>query len=54
MEKLLDLLKFHARLSNEQLAVMLGTTEAAVANEMQNLKRRGYKGLWCYHRRRKA
>lgn len=41
MEKLLDLLKFHARLSNEQLAVMLGTTEAAVANEIAKLEKEG-------------
>lgn len=41
MQKLIDLLKYHARLSNEQLAVMLGTTEAAVEAEIANLEEEG-------------
>ena len=41
MDKLLDLLRHNARLSNEQLAVMLGTTEAAIATEIARLENDG-------------
>ncbi|MBQ8724893.1 MAG: Lrp/AsnC family transcriptional regulator [Oscillospiraceae bacterium] len=39
--KLISLLRQNARLSNEQLAVMLGTTEAQVAAEIRSLEEQG-------------
>lgn len=49
MNKLLSLLEKNARLTNEQLAAMLGTTEAQVAAEIEQFERigvlRGYKAL---------
>ncbi|MBQ9414470.1 MAG: Lrp/AsnC family transcriptional regulator [Clostridia bacterium] len=41
MEKLLKLLDENARLSDAQLAAMLGTTEAAVKAEIADLENRG-------------
>ncbi len=39
--KLISLLRQNARLSNEQLAVMLGTTEAQIAAEIRSLEEQG-------------
>ncbi len=39
--KLISLLRHNARLSNEQLAVMLGVTEAQVATEIKALEEQG-------------
>lgn len=39
--KLISLLRHNARLSNEQLAVMLGVTEAQVAAEIKSLEKEG-------------
>ncbi len=39
--KLISLLRQNARLSNEQLAVMLGVTAEAVAAEIQSLEKQG-------------
>ena len=39
--KLLDVLRQNARLSNAEIAVMLGETEQAVANEIARLEREG-------------
>lgn len=39
--KLISLLRQNARLSNEQLAVMLGTTEVQVAAEIRSLEEQG-------------
>ncbi len=41
MNELLELLKQNARLTNAQLADMLGTTEAAVAAEIHRLEEKG-------------
>jgi len=41
MNELLDLLRQNARLTNAQLADMLGTTEAAVAAEIHKLESKG-------------
>ncbi len=41
MEKLLDLLQQNARMTNAQLAAMLGTSEDAVAVEIQRLEDAG-------------
>ena len=41
MKKLVDLLRENARLSNEQLAVILGTTEEEVAKEIKQLEDSG-------------
>lgn len=41
MEKLLDLLHENARLSNAQLAVMLGTTEEDVAAQIAEYEKKG-------------
>ena len=41
MDKLLTLLKQNARLSNEQLATMLGTTEKEVADKIANYEAEG-------------
>ncbi len=41
MNELLDLLKQNARLTNAQLAQMLGTTEEAVAEEIARLEKQG-------------
>lgn len=40
--KLLDLLRQNARLSNAELAVMLGSTEEEVAAEIKRLENEGY------------
>ena len=42
MNELLDLLRQNARLTNVQLADMLGTTEAAVAAEIHRLEAKGF------------
>lgn len=39
--KLISLLRQNARLSNEQLAVMLGTTETQIAAEIRSLEEQG-------------
>ena len=41
MEKLLKLLKNNARLSNAELAVMLGKSEADVAADIEKLEKEG-------------
>ena len=40
MEELLDLLKQNARLSNEQLAVMLGDTPQGIANKIEEYEKK--------------
>ncbi|MBO5449018.1 MAG: Lrp/AsnC family transcriptional regulator [Ruminococcus sp.] len=41
MDKLINLLKTNARISNEELAVMLGKTEKEVADDIAKLERDG-------------
>lgn len=41
MDKLIALLKSNARISNEELAVMLGKTQQEVANEIEKLENDG-------------
>jgi len=41
MDKLIDLLKTNARISNEELAVMLGKTEKEVADDIAKLEHDG-------------
>ena len=41
-DKLLDLLRQNARLSNAELAAMLGESESAVADEIARLEREGF------------
>ncbi|HHX57199.1 MAG TPA: Lrp/AsnC family transcriptional regulator [Clostridiales bacterium] len=41
MEELLDLLKQNARLSNEQLAVMLDDTPQGIADKIENYEKKG-------------
>ncbi|MDE6124380.1 MAG: Lrp/AsnC family transcriptional regulator, partial [Eubacterium sp.] len=49
MNKLLDLLENNARLSNKELAVMLGKTEEDIYNEIKLLEEsgvlKGYKAI---------
>ncbi len=42
MDSLLELLKQNARLSNHELAVMLGTTEEAVATQIKDYENKGF------------